>query len=135
MKRCTFTVFSFPGKFLLSYYTAMVYTNCYQCNAPELLKQDSKQELSLLNSFHEKDSPLLFSAFLENSFCLIIQQWFILTVINATLLNCLKQDPKQELSLLNSFHKKDSLLLFSAFLEKSFCLIIQKWFILKKKKV
>ena len=45
---------------------------------------DSKQELSLLNSFHEKYSILLSKVFLENSFCLIIQQcMLIVNVISA----------------------------------------------------
>ena len=32
VKRFNFVYFNFPGKFLLSYNTAMVYTGCYQCN-------------------------------------------------------------------------------------------------------
>ena len=45
VKRFNFAHFNFPGKFLLSYNTAMVYTECYQCNPTKQLKQSTNQKL------------------------------------------------------------------------------------------
>ena len=38
-KILNFTVFGFSRKFLSSYYTAMIYTKCYQCNPPKTAKK------------------------------------------------------------------------------------------------
>ena len=81
VKRFNFAHSNFPGKFLLSYNTVIIYTGCYQCSPPEQLKQntnqktppDSKEQLLLLSLFQEKDSTLLIPNFLENSFSIITQ--------------------------------------------------------------
>ena len=41
VKSFNFAHSNFPGKFLLSYNTVMVYTGCYQCSPNEQLKQNA----------------------------------------------------------------------------------------------
>ena len=60
LKRFNFDHFNFPGKFLLSYNTAMVYTGCYQCNPPEQLKQNTNKKTTPIQkkSFMAEFIPL-----------------------------------------------------------------------------
>ena len=54
VKRFNFAHSNFPGKFLFSYNTVIVYTWCYQCSPPEQLKQNTNQKTALIqkNSFY-----------------------------------------------------------------------------------